>query len=337
MKLAEGVKSIRLSPVNLKAGDEYLFQHEYSKNIASIEMLTQKNLLVSGYGIILSHTNTKLSERFTRAVTIKYLKRLNYCWLWVKILLSGKLDVFNSALFVIEPGNSGYFHWVTETVPRLLASGERFKASSVLLPVHYKAYRYMQESLVLLGFNTLYIPEERFALIKANYFITPFATAGNYNDEIINKTRVAFTHGQLNKQPHRLIYISRTKSDKRKITNEEELLPILHSYGFETVYCETLTLKEQVELFFETKVLIGNHGAGLTNMLFMQKKTAVLELRYAGDANNNCYFSLASALSIHYFYQSCKPITKNENPHQANVIVDLETLSDNLQLIAADS
>lgn len=41
-------------------------------------------------------------------------------------------------------------------------------------------------------------------------------------------------------------------------------------------------------------------------MLFMEADTAVLEFRHQGDTHNNCYFSLASALNIKYFYQTCQ-------------------------------
>ena len=67
-----------------------------------------------------------------------------------------------------------------------------------------------------------------------------------------------------------------------------------------------LSFKEQVSIVFHAKCLISNHGAGLTNMLFMEADTAVLEFRHYEDTHNNCYFSLASALNIKYFYQTCQ-------------------------------
>lgn len=55
-------------------------------------------------------------------------------------------------------------------------------------------------------------------------------------------------------------------------------------FGFETVYAEDLSFDEQRNLFFETKILVTPHGAGLTNVLFMQPGTKVLELKKAsGD------------------------------------------------------
>jgi hypothetical protein len=68
-------------------------------------------------------------------------------------------------------------------------------------------------------------------------------------------------------------------------------------------------------------------------MLFMPEGANVLELRHQTDAINNCYFTLSSALNLDYFYQSCPPVAAGENPHTANLIVDLETLRTNLSLL----
>ena len=47
---------------------------------------------------------------------------------------------------------------------------------------------------------------------------------------------------------------------------------------------------------------IGLHGASLTNMMFMPAKGKVFELRNHNDSHNNCYYALACALELDYFY-----------------------------------
>ena len=79
----------------------------------------------------------------------------------------------------------------------------------------------------------------------------------------------------------------------------------------------------------DTKCLIGLHGAGLTNMLFMSEKTNVLELRNEEDSHNNCYFSLASDLNLDYYYQLNKGDRKDT--HEVNVTVDILLLKQNIE------
>ncbi|WP_189477505.1 glycosyltransferase family 61 protein [Halioglobus pacificus] len=44
------------------------------------------------------------------------------------------------------------------------------------------------------------------------------------------------------------------------------------------VQLEHLTFSQQVELFYSAKIVIGQHGAGLTNCLWMQPGSAVMEI-----------------------------------------------------------
>jgi capsular polysaccharide biosynthesis protein len=78
----------------------------------------------------------------------------------------------------------------------------------------------------------------------------------------------------------------------------------------------------------QTIHLIGLHGAGLTNMLFMREGGKVLELRNQNDAHNNCYFSLASELNLDYFYLLNQGNTNDT--HTVDIIVDIDELRNNL-------
>lgn len=102
------------------------------------------------------------------------------------------------------------------------------------------------------------------------------------------------------KNPERKIYISRSKSTKRRIKNEAELLPILAKYGVEVVYPEELSYRDQVQLFFESRYIIGPHGAGFTNTFFSQK-ASVLEL-HPETAIKPHYFLLCKGLDFDYHY-----------------------------------
>jgi capsular polysaccharide biosynthesis protein len=75
----------------------------------------------------------------------------------------------------------------------------------------------------------------------------------------------------------------------------------------------------------ETSLLVCLHGAALTNMLFLPKSAKVLELRNVGDSITQCYFNLASALDLPYFY------TLNSRDSKDTIMtdftIDLEALS----------
>jgi capsular polysaccharide biosynthesis protein len=59
--------------------------------------------------------------------------------------------------------------------------------------------------------------------------------------------------------------------------NRDELMAAISQLGFEKYVLEDLTPEEQIELFYDADVVVGTHGAGLTNLLF-SPHTRVLEL-----------------------------------------------------------
>jgi hypothetical protein len=68
----------------------------------------------------------------------------------------------------------------------------------------------------------------------------------------------------------------------------------------------------------------------------MREGGSVLELRHQADRINNCFFTLASALDLNYFYQACAPRDGAADPHEADLLVDPKELEGNLRLLTAE-
>lgn len=96
------------------------------------------------------------------------------------------------------------------------------------------------------------------------------------------------------------IYISRDKATKRRLLNEDRIIEVLQAFKFTTVYAEDLIYAEQVQLFYNAEVVVGAHGAGLTNILF-GRNLQVIELHPA-DMVRSHYFMICKACSFHYHY-----------------------------------
>lgn len=74
------------------------------------------------------------------------------------------------------------------------------------------------------------------------------------------------------------IYVSRGDVKWRNIVNERVLISILLKKGFEVVSMDGKTLEEQISIFSGAKVIVAGHGAALTNLLYCNKETKVIEL-----------------------------------------------------------
>ena len=75
---------------------------------------------------------------------------------------------------------------------------------------------------------------------------------------------------------NRKIYITRGTS-RRRVINEEELLPFLANEGFQLVDMNKLSLLDQIETVARADVICGPHGAGLATAIFARPGATLIE------------------------------------------------------------
>ncbi len=193
-------------------------------------------------------------------------------------------------------GYSNYYHVLTELIPRLefiLPLREKLK-----IAVAESSPDFVWDALQQLGFHesdlVLLNPEIRYSADM--WLMIPWGL--NFIPE-----RFHFVRNELgiDAVPKRRIYISRKSEKTRHIFNEDELLPLLKRYGFECVEAQKLTLVEQIKLFSEAEWILGPHGAGLSNLMWM-KKPQCIEIRpekYANECFSHLALSCGSSQLIH--------------------------------------
>jgi hypothetical protein len=104
--------------------------------------------------------------------------------------------------------------------------------------------------------------------------------------------------------PNRPLVTLISRRNKRVILNEPELVRILRSMHVDVVVAslETMPLYEQVLLFRRTSVLVGMHGSGLINSIFMHPGTALVQLMPYKVASGGSFFQFpAEERGVHYF------------------------------------
>ncbi|WP_310621073.1 glycosyltransferase family 61 protein [Flexibacterium corallicola] len=133
--------------------------------------------------------------------------------------------------------------------------------------------------------------------------------------------RAAYELSALQK-PFRKIYVCRQDAKIRQVLNEQKLIDLLGSYGFEVVTPGNLSHKEQVKVFSEAKIVVGVHGAGLTNLMFTQPEGHVIEI-FPADYIQGAY-TWMSTLKEHQY----TPIVGSKSLGHQNFSLTEENLSE---------
>ncbi len=160
------------------------------------------------------------------------------------------------------------------------------------------------------------------------------SSSAQYNPAVMKQIALEFKSGiNLNTNKGRRIYVSRRKAQRRKIINETEVEILMREFDFEVINFEDHSLDEQISIMHHTDILVSMHGAGLTNLIFCKPCTSVLEISLKNQTMDKCYFNLANAMDLKYYYQFCESNNDITDYHNSDLIVSLEDLKINLILM----
>lgn len=120
------------------------------------------------------------------------------------------------------------------------------------------------------------------------------------------------------------IFISRRSAAIRRLTNEEELMAVLKPLGFERHELENMSIRDQAHLFAGAGIVVAQHGASLTNLLYGQPGTRVVEI-FSGK-KLKIYETLVRAMRMDYY-----PIPIGSGDKNADVVLPPAILESTLE------
>jgi hypothetical protein len=97
----------------------------------------------------------------------------------------------------------------------------------------------------------------------------------------------------------RRLFISREDAASRQIRNWPEIAPVLARHGFEIFNVSAHSLPEQIAAFAAARIVVGVHGAGMTNVVFGRAGLRVLEILPALVASP-AYWYLCAGMGLDY-------------------------------------
>lgn len=227
-------------------------------------------------------------------------------------------------IWVFDDWSDNYFHWTFDVLSKLIALRQSDNCTTILVPEKLLKFPYVVDTLNTLDYKIIplksgitYVVKEIVAQANIQYFRKDILF--QLRATVFKKLPVGNTQ-----QVSPNIYISRSKAARRKILNEKELLNILSNYNFHTVYLEEMTWQQQVQMFRNANLVVGMHGAGLSNMLYSETMRGVIELR-PSSSQNGLFRLLAGECSV--TYREIQVAAPDSNIHDESFRLDDESLN----------
>jgi hypothetical protein len=239
-----------------------------------------------------------------------------FCFLEDRNMISGYVDsnskktlsiLGNKKKLVVSMVNS-FYHTVLDNISEIVYALESYPKYELIIDisetkkdlesqldrsfVYHNVFLYFLETLKIKKIKYRLVNLKQYEIIYINNF-----SVINYHLEAVRKADLVYDFfksrvSNPSVEPYRKIFISRSLttgrqydaptlscSNDNRIDYHEKLDELFESLGYEIIRTETLeSFQEQLDLFYETKVVASITGSGLANAAFMRPGQTLIEI-----------------------------------------------------------
>lgn len=198
----------------------------------------------------------------------------------------------------------GFHHFLSELSPKICrlkeSLGDDLGGATLCYPKIHR--RYEKEILEMLG-----IPEKQVidtvqtgGVFARKLTFVPMAGwfQGNPNVDLLRKQLMPESSGM----GHERLYLER--KGRRKCLNDGPIVDRCKELGFVVVDESSRTIKEQIALYRDAKILVGPHGSAFTNMIWAPTGARIIEF-IPTTFNVHYHEHLAKSLGHHHTRITC--------------------------------
>jgi len=307
--------SIRLPEIGPLAAEEYSWPNRYLWELHNVTLD-----VTSGYIFARNHVLDTAANRYRSARDAAFI--------------SGSARRIQSATkskqYAGEVATLGdthhHYHFLVETLPRILYIVKHVPDVKFLKT--QPVLRFAKETMCALGVSFEVVPEgitvtarSIITTDQSPYFWPSPGEIKMLQEELkirglINLEKKSDTHDLAR------IYISRSRS-RRSATNESDIESVLKDHGVDPISLQDFSFVDQLQIVNNNDEIIGLHGAGMTNLIFMARGSRVTEIT-SGEEFEECYRRLALVCGLEYRLLVIPSSVENQFG-EANEILNLLT------------
>lgn len=287
------------------------FQIDFYKTPVSYTTILNGVFYCPEYNILLTKDRKIILESF---ISTNVRKSVD-----LRKIFTNKIENVIGECLIYHQLKSSYYHSLIDNIPRLYLACQHkhIQKSQFVKLIHSQRFSQVDNFFLpkILPANVITSPVRNGKLYYLEKLIfAPFLTSHHngclpqaYREKIFSK----YTP-QRNRNKKERIFISRQKaSNSRHILNEDEVFNFLQALGFKKYTLEDMTIPEQIELFYDAEIVLGTHGAGLTNIIFSEN-IKLVEL-FPCQTVIPHYYYLSKSMGHDYQYWCGSETSRNSN------------------------
>ena len=337
-KSVELIQPSRIINATYKGVSDASTPKHLQKTVGRIKIDPRKVYFFNDVSILPTESNSTIYsgifpfDPITTNPKIVKLPRINWNFYIRNIFSTNKKPDTSLAILISEKHSLAYSHWLTEVITQFRLIDELGYDKNNLDIVFMwggrekKMALWQKETMEYFEFAPDFLKSD--GLVRASKLVVPsYTTLASYIPNYPSSSDLKWirerAHNLIDssaKHPKRL-FVSRQKSGRRKISNLVEIENILTKYGFDIIYPENLSVKEQINLFSTAEVIMGPHGGGLMNMIF-SIDALIIELLADHEACHH-QFVLSNLLGLDYEFILCETVQNSHNKKRhMDLIID---------------
>lgn len=218
-----------------------------------------------------------------------------------------------------------YFHWTAESLMKvfMLEKYGELEESYPTLVIPQDPTSWMEETLDLVDYSGKIVQLPRPQIVGVDRLVIPSYPAPTkeacswLRDRMLSNIEPDLEPGK-----KRRLLVKRQDADERRLINHKEVENELTDLGFEAIVPGKYSVAEQVKIFSQAEIIVGAHGAGLTNIIYSED-AQVVELY--GVIDSTIFSRIGNMLGHDYLKIECKTQGRD-------LIADPERIKNKLQI-----
>ena len=309
---------------------------QYSHNSIEVFNVRSLNSIIQSQQSITTVSSGLLLDTYYRnylkdsRVYIRISSKLYDCN-YLRYYFKPKILSFDSILNLGTASASvNYYHFLFDLIPKVSSKINQLCEYNLITFTGPKS-RMLEELISLLGINDITVVMNN----KTSYFgksvCTPsnLAEVGDPDNKTIESILALYSRisGNVKKTRYpKKIYVTRMNASKRRVLNETDLIFEFRKENISVVKLEEYSLIDQYFMFKDAELVIGAHGAGMSNIVFCKEGTKIIEM-FPSNYLEPCMFNIASMINLDY-----KNIVFESSDKNNDFLVKLEQLNQLIEL-----